>query len=106
MDQMKPGRNDSPMQWEHVGYSRRGLAIFPTINKLPSTRIENALTSLESILASIALQINPPAGFACCWKQQPMMLEDAYGMFVPIPLDIVTTWQVRNPQQCLFALDK
>ena len=60
-----------------------------------STRVENKLKSLERVLADLAMHVNPPSGFAACWKQQPVMLEDAHGIFIAIPLDVVVSWQVR-----------
>jgi hypothetical protein len=47
--------------------------------------------------------MSPPTGFASCWKQQPMMLEDAHGTFLAIPIDVVVSWQVKALQE-LFLL--
>ncbi|KAF4635081.1 hypothetical protein G7Y89_g3007 [Cudoniella acicularis] len=53
-------------------------------------RVKKTIGSLEDILVHLARQINSPMGFASSWKQQPMILEDAHGTFLTIPLDVVT----------------
>ena len=32
-----------------------------------------------------------------CWQQAPVTLEDALGFVVPIPLELVNSWDVRDP---------
>lgn len=39
---------------------------------------------------------NAPAGFGGTWQQAPMILEDALGKVVPIPLELVDSWDVRT----------
>ncbi|KAH8654567.1 hypothetical protein BGZ60DRAFT_435693 [Tricladium varicosporioides] len=57
------------------------------------TRIKNTIQSLEDILLQVAQQLNAPRGFESCWRLEPMVLEDAHGSFVMIPLDVVVSWQ-------------
>jgi hypothetical protein len=37
---------------------------------------------------------NAPSGFAASWKKDPMILEDALGRILLIPLDFVVSWEV------------
>ncbi|KAH6668194.1 hypothetical protein B0J14DRAFT_156808 [Halenospora varia] len=56
-------------------------------------RVRKTIQSLENILLQVARQLNAPTGFESCWKLEPMVLEDAHGTFLTIPLDVVVSWQ-------------
>lgn len=36
-----------------------------------------------------------PRGLGTNWQQEPVTLEDALGCMVPIPLELVNSWDVR-----------
>ncbi|KAE9369642.1 hypothetical protein N431DRAFT_413880 [Stipitochalara longipes BDJ] len=48
----------------------------------------------EIIMASVSFQTCGPTGFASCWKQAPMTLEDAHGKLLPLPLELVVSWEM------------
>ena len=50
--------------------------------------------STSNILSSTGEQSRGPAGFAAIWKSKPMILEDAHGNFLAIPLEVVVSWEV------------
>lgn len=39
---------------------------------------------------------NAPTGFGGTWQQAPVILEDARGKVVPVPLELVDSWDVRT----------
>jgi hypothetical protein len=51
--------------------------------------------TLEGVITSVGVQACRPTGFASCWKQEPMTLEDAHGKLLPLPLELVVSWEVR-----------
>ena len=50
--------------------------------------------SLQKLLKAKSLQSSSPAGFASCLKMEPMTLEDAHGNLIPIPIDLMGSWEV------------
>ncbi|KAE9363343.1 PAP1-domain-containing protein [Stipitochalara longipes BDJ] len=59
-------------------------------------KIEETLLELRKCMEGvegIETRKNAPSGFAACWKKDPMILEDALGRFLLIPLDIVVSWE-------------
>lgn len=50
--------------------------------------------STRNILSSVSEQSRDPAGFAAVWKLEPMILEDAHGNVLAIPLEVVVSWEV------------
>lgn len=56
--------------------------------------IINMRKSASNILSSIGEQSRGPAGFAAVWKSEPMILEDAHGYVLAIPLEVVVSWKV------------
>lgn len=42
----------------------------------------------------VSLQATP-RGLGTHWQQEPVILEDALGFVVPIPLELVNSWDVR-----------
>jgi hypothetical protein len=51
--------------------------------------------TLEDVMTSVSVQTSRPKGFASCWKQEPMTLEDAHGKLIQLPIEIVVSWEVR-----------
>ncbi|PMD31127.1 hypothetical protein L207DRAFT_197733 [Hyaloscypha variabilis F] len=60
------------------------------------TSITQMRRTLEQVMASISFQTSGPTGFASCWKQEPMTLEDAHGKLLPLPLELVVSWQMLD----------
>lgn len=56
--------------------------------------IINMRKSASNILSSVVEQSRGPAGFAAIWKLEPMILEDAHGNVLAIPLEVVVSWEV------------
>ncbi|KAH8747111.1 hypothetical protein F5882DRAFT_422542 [Hyaloscypha sp. PMI_1271] len=56
--------------------------------------IINMRKSASNILSSVGEQSRGPAGFAAVWKSEPMILEDAHGYVLAIPLEVVVSWKV------------
>lgn len=59
-----------------------------------SNYLEGNLQELREYVQRIESRRNTPRGFASWWKKEPMTLEDALGRILPIPLDIVVSWEV------------
>lgn len=53
--------------------------------------IKNMLCFFQS---HMSLQQSTPRGLGECWQHDPVILEDALGFRIPIPLEIVTSWKV------------
>ncbi|KAH8589843.1 Clr5 domain-containing protein [Bisporella sp. PMI_857] len=66
------------------------------VNKLISkiAVIEETVHELRRYIEGIETRRNAPRGFASCWKQDPMILEDALGRLLLIPLEIVVSWEI------------
>jgi hypothetical protein len=63
-----------------------------------SAKIEETLLELRKSIEGvegIETRKNAPSGFAACWKKDPIILEDALGRLLLIPLDIVVSWEVN-----------
>ena len=43
----------------------------------------------------MSLQQSTPRGLGTAWQQEPVTLEDALGFRIPIPLELVNSWEVR-----------
>ncbi len=53
------------------------------------------MNSVLSLLRNhIVSQQAAPRGLGTHWQQAPVTLEDALGFMVPIPLELVNTWEV------------
>ncbi|PMD42379.1 hypothetical protein L207DRAFT_310323 [Hyaloscypha variabilis F] len=52
--------------------------------------------TLERVMTSVHVQTARPTGFASCWKQAPMTLEDAHGELLPLPLELVVSWEMLD----------
>ncbi|CZR54355.1 uncharacterized protein PAC_04239 [Phialocephala subalpina] len=69
---------------------KNGLATF--------TRVRTVVFGMCSMLSSshtlVSEQMAIPKGLDTCWKQAPVTLEDALGALVPIPLELVTSWEL------------
>ena len=65
-----------------------------------SAKLEASFTqmrkTLERVMTSVHVQTARPTGFASCWKQAPMTLEDAHGELLPHPLELVVSWEVSH----------
>jgi hypothetical protein len=53
--------------------------------------IKNILGLFQSHLLS---QQSTPRGLGTGWQQDPVTLEDALGFRIPIPLELVNSWEV------------
>jgi len=63
-----------------------------------SAKIEESLLELKKYVGGverIETRKNAQNGFAACWKKDPIILEDALGRLLLIPLDIVVSWEVH-----------
>jgi hypothetical protein len=74
-----------------VCYSRLTLKSRPRIYSI-AIDMRSWFSRLNDQIAS--LQITP-RGLETHWKQAPVTLEDALGFLVPIPLELVNSWDVR-----------
>jgi hypothetical protein len=56
------------------------------------------MIDLRSLLGLLQSQIPSqqaiPTGIGTHWKQAPVTLEDAHGHLIPIPLELVNSWDV------------
>lgn len=72
----------------------------PDYRNFHSAKLETSITqmrkTLEKVMISVNLQTSGPTGFASCWKQEPMTLEDAHGKLLPLPVELVVSWEVRH----------
>ncbi|PMD50236.1 uncharacterized protein K444DRAFT_262739 [Hyaloscypha bicolor E] len=50
--------------------------------------------TLDDVMTSVSVQTSRPKGFASCWKQEPMTLEDAHGKLIPLPIELVVSWEM------------
>ncbi|KAE8449875.1 hypothetical protein EG329_007352 [Mollisiaceae sp. DMI_Dod_QoI] len=71
---------------------------FTTVEKVNEsisriTHFEETICELRKCIEEIESRKNAPSGFAACWKQEPITLEDALGRLLLIPLDIVVSWE-------------
>lgn len=48
----------------------------------------------EKSYESMTLHKSSPTGFAATWQQEPVILEDVLGRIVPLPLELVDSWDV------------
>lgn len=55
--------------------------------------IKNILGLFQSHMLS---QQSTPRGLGTGWQQEPVTLEDALGFRIPIPLELVNSWEVNN----------
>jgi hypothetical protein len=55
--------------------------------------------TLENVMTSVSVQTSGPTGFASFWKQEPMTLEDAHGKLLPLPLELVFSWEAKYPSE-------
>ncbi|KIN03095.1 hypothetical protein OIDMADRAFT_27555 [Oidiodendron maius Zn] len=74
------------------------LAYYSTAEKVNQTmggitKLEQTIHAWRKNTEEIEKRRNTPSGFASCWKQDPMTLEDALGRLFMIPLDIVVSWE-------------
>jgi hypothetical protein len=63
-----------------------------------SAKIDETILELTKRIEGVEGTVtrkNAPTGFAVCWKKDPMILEDALGRLLLIPLDIVVSWEVN-----------
>jgi hypothetical protein len=63
--------------------------------------IKNILDLFQSHMES---QQSTPWGLGTGWQQNPVTLEDALGLRITIPLEIVTSWKVRISKNELILL--
>lgn len=56
--------------------------------------MKNILSLLQS--HTLAQQATPRT-IGGCWEQDPVSLEDALGCVIRIPLELVNSWDVRDP---------
>ena len=50
---------------------------------------------LDLFQSHMESQQSTPWGLGTSWQQNPVILEDALGLRITIPLEIVTSWKVR-----------
>lgn len=50
---------------------------------------------LEFFRAEMSMAETTPRGLDTHWKQAPVTLEDALGNLIPIPLELINSWDVR-----------
>jgi hypothetical protein len=55
---------------------------------------KNFLSLLQSHMLA---QQATPRTIGGCWQQAPVTLEDALGFVIPIPLELVNSWDVGDP---------
>jgi len=56
------------------------------------------MKSLLSLLrCHLKYQQSTPRGLGTHWKQAPVTLEDALGFLIPLPLELVNSWEVGAP---------
>jgi hypothetical protein len=65
------------------------------------THLEGKINDMRKYIERLESQRNVPTGFASCWKQEPMKLEDALGRMLLIPLEIVNSWEASFKSQVL-----
>ncbi len=75
--------------------------------KISSAKFEASITqmrkTIERVMTSVHVQTARPTGFASCWKQAPMTLEDAHGRLLLLPLELVVSWEVRCPSPLIAS---
>jgi len=68
---------------------------------LPRTQVKSIIVDIKGVLEMFKSQMSmaeaTPRGLDTHWKQAPMTLEDALGNFIPIPLELVNSWDVWLP---------
>lgn len=64
------------------------------------TQVDIITIEMRNLLAQlnnhILSQQATPRGLGTHWQQEPMTLEDALGVQIPIPLELVTSWDVSD----------
>jgi ABC-type phosphate transport system auxiliary subunit len=67
------------------------------------TDVKNTLSVFQSQISSIQAT---PRGLETHWRQEPVTLEDARGNILPIPLELVNSWDVSryNSDDCIYFL--
>jgi hypothetical protein len=53
---------------------------------------------LDFFRSSMLVQHATPQGLGTHWQQAPVTLEDALGYQIPLPLELVNSWDVSNSQ--------
>jgi hypothetical protein len=53
---------------------------------------------LDFFRSSMLVQHATPRGLGTHWQQAPVTLEDALGYQIPLPLELVYSWDVSNSQ--------
>ena len=75
-------------------------------NEPPSTQLQVIAIEMKNTLSQlhghILSQQATPRGIGTQWRQEPMTLEDALGFLVPIPLELVNSWDVGG---LFFSID-
>ena len=61
---------------------------------------------LETFKAHMFILEATPRGLNTHWKQAPVTLEDALGNVIPIPLELVNSWEVRFNVATLACLEQ
>jgi hypothetical protein len=65
---------------------------------LPRTQVRSIAIDMRNMLSllhnSIVVQQAAPRCLGGHWKQAPVTLEDALGFMIPIPLELVNSWDV------------
>jgi hypothetical protein len=72
------------------------------------TQVHSMIADVRSILglfqSHILSQQSTPRGLGTGWQQEPVTLEDALGFRIPIPLELVNSWEVNIANNELIML--
>lgn len=72
---------------------------------MPRTQVKSIITDIKRLLELFGAQMlmaeSTPRGLDTHWKQAPVTLEDALGNLIPIPLELVNSWDVGLHQNNL-----
>jgi hypothetical protein len=56
--------------------------------------VSDLKSTLSLLQSHILAQQATPRGIGIHWQQEPVTLEDALGFMIPIPLELVDSWDV------------
>jgi hypothetical protein len=73
------------------------------------TQVHSMTVDIRNLLclfqSHMSLQQSTPRGLGTSWQQDPVTLEDALGFRIPIPLELVDSWDVSKASVAVKTLD-
>jgi hypothetical protein len=67
---------------------------------LSRSHIRSVLVNVESLISLLHTQLSMqtstvPKGLDTTYNQAPVILEDSLGNVIPVPLELILSWEVR-----------